>query len=213
MTSRLCHLVVQGTSSYAWASQMLGARCAVAVLALMVIPTSCASGPSCPPLAEPHPVMTVRALEEGGVAMTIRPPPSPTDPESDVCKVVPAAPQCASREPATPRCLPTDPNCGPEFDSHRGFWGWPVWHGSHGESGDKCYRANAQRYPYFRSNADACTYDGECRVSGCEACISYRRFPEGCYRNLMEVIVPPDAAPIQPQWCGCIEGRCTMFSQ
>jgi hypothetical protein len=195
---------------------MLGARCAAAVLALIVIPTSCASGPSCPPLSRPHSVPTLRALEERGGDIKPRPPPPPPDREQpDVCKVAPYAPQCAlmAREPPAPRCLPTDPKCGPEFDPYLGAWGWPVWRGPHGESAEKCYRPTAQRYPSFRDDMDACSHDGECHIAGCDLCVSYRRFPELCSRNAMEVTVPPDATPAPPRWCGCVENRCTMFTQ
>jgi hypothetical protein len=72
-----------------------------------------------------------------------------------------------------PRCVPSDPQCGPEFAPYT-FIGeskpWPTWRGPHGETGEKCLRPDSPRYPTFSGSlrmVDACQHDGECVIEAC----------------------------------------------
>lgn len=180
-------------------------RTAVVFGALVAVGTAsaCATSP-CPPLSPRH--------------MPLPPPrppapaPEPGSEDQGVCAITPDLPTCATRNP---RCSPTDPTCGPEFVNGSGGpeVGWPVWHGPHNETGAMCLRPDAPRYPVrHQSSVDACTHDGECRVIGCGDCVSSRR-PAGAGCMSTFRIVPPDAKPLPLQWCGCVDGRCTTFTQ
>ncbi len=110
-----------------------------------------------------------------------------------VCAVVPDASGCYSIEP---RCLASDPRCGPE--PPRGYVG--------------CYRPSAKRTVVLEVESKqmkaGCHHDGECRIVGCgNACAHYRasEVETNClgYRQLDE----GDAL------CGCVDNRCAFFTQ
>jgi len=139
-----------------------------------------------------------------------------------ICAITPDASPCKGvRAINGPRCLATDPQCGPEFAPYVSDLSNPppVWHGPHGETGDMCLRPDAPRYPTFAGLAqrvDACRDDGECVVMGCgDVCFSYARPRALCHGGgpLREYKLPADAAPLPPRWCGCVDGRCTLFTQ
>jgi len=92
-----------------------------------------------------------------------------------------------------------------------------------GAVGDKCYRPDARRFPDgcgARFMRDRCDNDGECEAGG-DVCLSYRRRGERAYfreRNGggagdegMSCPALPNPAP--PMWCGCVQGRCTKFTE
>jgi hypothetical protein len=196
--------VVRGVSIVVMLSITFGAAC---------------NGSPCPPLS---PLRT--------------PLPSPRPPEvapighGGICDTTPDLPQCRRHEdPLEPRCLPSDPACGPQFvdgfdpvDRRIGMG--PRWRGPHGESGRICLRPDAPRYPVAprglgrRAVVDACTSDGECRAILCSSvCANYRRPDPLCTTPevAQERSPPPpaDASPPPLTWCGCVAGRCTMFTQ
>jgi hypothetical protein len=81
-----------------------------------------------------------------------------------------------------------------------------------------CLRPDAPRYPYeWREGpfVDACSNDGECHAVGCGDCVSAWRRDPGCAKSLvlLNFPPPPDAKPAPLTWCGCVQGRCTMFTQ
>jgi hypothetical protein len=124
---------------------------------------------------------------------------------------------CPENAPG-PRCLATDPGCGPQFVAHDWYSRMPIWHGPHGETGEKCYRPEAKRYPLRGPGVDRCDDDGECVIGGCGFCFSYKQGKVSCSKTLMDqtVVVPPGSKPIKPippLWCGCVEHRCTLFEQ
>jgi hypothetical protein len=173
------------------------------IVASGALALSCAASPSCPPISDPR-----RAPE---------PPPEQTIDVQDwtppVCETVPDNEMCrklAALSPPKPRCDVHDPKCGPESVT--------------GAVGDKCYRPDAKRLPDAcgsRFMPDRCNNDGECRAGG-DMCFSYRRrgekgyfrFDSKGYGYKMEgefCPLLPDPPP--PMWCGCVQGRCTMFTQ
>jgi hypothetical protein len=117
----------------------------------------------------------------------------PTRSTEGMCAVVPDASGCY---PDEPRCLASDPNCGPE--PPRGFSG--------------CYRSDAKRTVVLEVEMkplkSGCRHDGDCRIVGCgNSCAHYRALEivTDClaYRELEK----GDAL------CGCVDNRCAFFTQ
>jgi hypothetical protein len=155
-----------------------------------------------------------------------KPPEVAPDGHEEICQTKPDLPTCRRPgDPLAPRCLPSDPACGPQFiDRYGPRLYLPHWRGPHGETGAMCFRPEAPRYPepargWSHHIVDACTNDGECRAIYCNAiCASYRRPDWGCMQSqVMQEGPPPpepeDAAAPSLTWCGCVAGRCTMFTQ
>jgi hypothetical protein len=170
---------------------------------------SCARS-SCPPISKsPPPWIPISSAE---------PQPVPETPIGDIdVGCVLDGGSCSPFSRPVPRCLATNPGCGPEFVPRVPHGDWPIWHGPNGESGEKCYRPEAKRYAERGPMIDRCDHDGECQMGDCGLCLSYRRGQVLCSKVMMEmadgVVVPPDAEPIPPHWCGCVDHRCTMFEQ
>jgi hypothetical protein len=172
----------------------------------LAIVAACAS--PCPPLSAPHQALPPPSEPR-------EPGPSPVVRLSDICDAVPDASGCPGA-PLGPRCVQSDPAYGPQFAPY-GYGGeirWPTWHG---ETNEACLRPEAARYPTLNGSAamvDACRYDGECVFAGCDGCFSYKRDSVEC---LVSEVLPNgalvDAPPLLPRWCGCVQGRCTMFTQ
>jgi len=182
----------------------------------------------CPPLSE-DPVLAP-------------PPPKPlsiTDASEPYgCQMLPDYPGCRPWPPL-PRCRESDATCGPEYleRSSATYGRYPrvVWQGANGESGAACYSPSAARHPTWGLNPDmvsarynvylrafdACEQDGECQIGGCDGCFSFRRGTVPCGHTLEDVVlvengrpVPPHEVPYHhPLWCGCVEHRCTIFTQ
>jgi hypothetical protein len=117
----------------------------------------------------------------------------PTASTTGVCAGSPGEPGCY---PIEPRCLSSDPSCGPE--PHRDF--------------SSCYRRNAKRTVVLEVEMkewkSGCKHDGDCRIVGCgNACAHYRasEVETSClaYRQLEEGNV----------LCGCVDSRCAFFTQ
>jgi hypothetical protein len=167
------------------------------VLGALVIPLlgGPGCGPSCPPLSDPW--VLARSISSAEAKAT--PPCSLASCDESSLK---------------PRCSSMDATCGPEFVDSK----WPDlgWRGPHGESGDQCYRPDARRYPTAWGSAvmtDRCDYDGECLMTGCGLCLSYRRGPQMCQRSLVQRDLGQPSPPGWPVWCGCVDHRCTTFRE
>ena len=141
-------------------------------LLLVLFMMSCAHTP-CQPLAES------------------RRPPAPT---GGICDVAPE--ECLTSGPFSPRCLATDPSCGPE--PLRSFTG--------------CYRPEAKRTVVLQLSQDrgnTCRHDGECAIVGCgNTCAPYTYY--GILTNCLEPVALEDNPD---SLCGCVEGRCAFFVQ
>ncbi len=181
----------------------MDARCSLNLtVAVGAIAASCASSPLCPPISdrrraqEPPPEQTID-VQEGTPPLA--------------CEFVPDNQTCrdlAARPVPHPRCDVHDPKCGPESVT--------------GAVGDKCYRPDAKRFPdgcrRWPVMRDRCTFDGECEAAG-DLCLSYRRQKVLRVNRLMrgypveEGGCPRLPDPSPPMWCGCVQGRCTMFTQ
>jgi hypothetical protein len=191
---------------------------------------SCAGPPPCQPVSPHHAVPTLDQTPG-------EPPQGPptwcaTFPKKlPSGKDFPKRPECETPTAPAPRCMPRDPACGPQFVADFGVpycafdpeHPWPVWHGPHGESGEKCYLPSATRYPLaHQPNADRCTNDGECLArttrsdpgwNSSFSCVSYlRRLDEELMCALADE-TPPGTTAAPLTWCGCVEGRCAMFRQ
>jgi hypothetical protein len=133
-------------------------------------------------------------------------------PEPDVCLVAPDAPECSSqswsearRRWHVPRCAVTDPDCGPEVV----------------RSIQKCSPSSARRIPlsplssYLRERLPACSFDGECKIDGCNKdCRHYRFAHAACSPDFktLDSFEPVNSMP-DPTWCGCVQGQCQLFTQ
>jgi hypothetical protein len=104
----------------------------------------------------------------------------------------------------TPRCLESNPACGPMPFGRRSLAqsmyvsGWPRI-------------ADFPPSDPEAQNTVACTHDGECPDSGCGyACLSTRD------RHTLWfdcVALPHEAALLRDHFCGCIAGFCRWFRQ
>jgi hypothetical protein len=169
------------------------------IAAAGAVALSCAASPSCPPISDPR--------------RTPEPPPEQTidvqESKQPVCEIVPENQMCrdlAARPVPHPRCDVHDPKCGPGSVT--------------GAVADKCYRPDAKRFPdgcWRRLMRDRCTFDGECEAAG-NVCLNYRRQKELRVDRVMRDVegqgtCPRLPDPPPPMWCGCVQGRCTMFTQ
>jgi len=95
-----------------------------------------------------------------------------------------------------PRCLPSDPGCGPI----------PVGHEC---IADVAYSPGRTRTPVFdRMDGGPCAHDGECDGGTCSTCVSTRESRGiillGCF----------SVSGMKPNsLCGCVAGQCTFFVQ
>jgi hypothetical protein len=116
--------------------------------------------------------------------------------DTKTCEIAPTITGCRP----LPRCSATDPACGPQ----------PV------PGYDRCYRPGAPRKPLRAraSNRPAeCKHDGECTLGPCGlSCISYRHLvPYGDGKFLSNCMAHgPDRDDVL---CGCVSGRCALFTQ
>jgi hypothetical protein len=133
----------------------------------------------------------------------------PYPPRGGFCELMPDAPQCAVPHPLPkPRCTKTDPSCGPQYAA-----GGSEVDEIRTEQSKRCFRPEGARVPSRRGMAgmtDPCTYDGECLITQCGRCAGYERQYEICYRTLI-MEGPVETQPLA--WCGCVLGRCTVFTQ
>lgn len=91
-----------------------------------------------------------------------------------------------------PRCTPEDPKCGPSKPRLA-----------------PPYRPQLPRKTLPNTGRGTCTHDGDCNPVGCEhdACWSWQSgtmYGECFY---------PSSSPKYPLYCGCIEGKCSLFEQ
>lgn len=111
------------------------------------------------------------------------------------CQTLPAG-QRVEAATGAPRCLPSDPSCGPQRM----------------QSYDACYRPRAARTTVLAGETtDAtrtCQHDGDCQIAGCgNVCVHYRAadIVTDCmaYRELETGDV----------LCGCVSNMCSFFRQ
>ncbi len=90
-----------------------------------------------------------------------------------------------------PRCLPSDPMCGPLG-------------GTNAPVGDARVPIHAKEPSFGRYSGGTCAHDGECVKGGCgNHCIGWRARPFTATCEAYDVL--------EDAYCGCVDNTCTWF--